>query len=353
MDVSGEFLRPEFAFEREFGQFRNWWARDKRIVGNAFSLLIYLVSHDRNFRVTQKRAQGELGLGRDAFLVARRKLEQAGFLTVTEHRYAAGAVDENGRPIGGHRQVIFTLQDPEQPQNQADRHGENPNAENPLRASRPSKCDVQSVNLDSSDSPSPHGAEESMASAGNPTQAFPSLKEDQPQEDQQSSSSRDAGRFAAASCQCASDEEDGLDGYVEGTATLFRELHHRLDLRRLLEKLGTDRRLNICAIDLERAAAEVIGRSARPVGDPVAYLATAISREPGRWAKVQQAEEAVVSATPSAKRPPTIAECDAAGHRWIGSWNECCAICGAERDGWRDQRDLEGGVRSARESAFK
>jgi hypothetical protein len=111
MSTNSEFLRPALAFEREFGQFRNWWARDKRIVGNAFSLLIYLLSHERSFRITQAKAQRDLALGRDAFLVARRKLEDAGFLTVTEYRYPAGAVDYQGRPIGGHRRMVYTLQD--------------------------------------------------------------------------------------------------------------------------------------------------------------------------------------------------------------------------------------------------
>lgn len=127
--------------------------------------------------------------------------------------------------------------------------------------------------------------------------------------------------------------------YDEDTATLFRGLHHRLDLRRLLDRLCSDQRLQVQVIDLERAAAEVIGRSARPVGDPVAYLATAIAREPGRWVRSELTSSPNGTKQALQGRPPTMTECDATGHHWIGLWNEFCAACGAERDGWRDQRD--------------
>jgi hypothetical protein len=349
MDISGEFLRPEFAFEREFGQFRNWWARDKRIVGNAFSLLIYLISHDRNYRVTQKTAQQDLGLGRDAFLVARRKLERAGFLTVTEHRYPAGSFSRNGQPIGGHRQMIFTLQDPDPPANPSQQDIAKPSTENPRRP-----LTILSAPVDNSH-PGKPGVTESRAEqpippcTENPAQDFPPHIEDQSQENQKpsSSTSPNAHRGAATTDAALIDDED-FQHLDAGTATLFRELHHRLDLGRLLERLKDDARLNLRAIDFERAAADVIGHSARPVGDPVAYLATAIIREPGRWVRSELLDEATATRADQRGRPPTERECEARGHRWIGQWNEFCAACGAERDGWRDQRDSNEGANSSR-----
>lgn len=341
MDISGEFLRPELTFEREFGQFRNWWARDKRIVGNAFSLLVYLLSHDRNYRVTQKTAQRDLGLGRDAFLVARRKLEHAGFLTVTEHRYPAGTFSKSGRPIGGHRQVLFTLQDPPKPDEKIGKRSDRPKAENPLRPFVQPNSPVDNSHASEFRTPFLPAECPPLACAENPAQDFPPLKEDQGLEDQEPSSSLMSiprGDPIAADKEPIDDDQLRVL-YDEGTATLFRELHHRLDLRSLLSRLGSDRRLRIQALDLERAAAEVIGRSARPVGDPVAYLATAIIREPGRWARPELASGPSITKPFQQGRPPTMTECDASGHHWIGLWNEFCAACGAERDGWRDQRD--------------
>lgn len=342
MDVSGEFLRPEFAFDREFGQFRNWWARDKRIVGNAFSLLIYLVSHERAFRVTQKKAQSDLGLGRDAFLVARRKLENAGFLTVTEYRFPAGASDETGRPVGGHRRMLYTLQDPVQPEERPVRSTSGASADNPRRPVSPGSPPVDN-SVKAVNEPAAHAESSSdPASVEKPAQASPSLKEDQPKENHSSSSKQSTLADAHEAGEIDStDDDDFRMSFNEGTATLLRELHPRLDLRLLLDRLHTDPRLQTSKLDIEQAACDVIGAAARPVGDPIAYLATAINREPGRWVQAHflESERPPTSSHQGLGRPPTTAECEASGHRWIGQWHEFCAACGSERPDWRAERD--------------
>lgn len=113
MAAESEFVRPELTFEREFGQFRNWWTRDRRVVGNPLSIYLYLLSHRRDYTITQARAQRDLGLGKDAFLAARRRLESAGYLSAETMRWPAGATDDTGRKVGGQpRKLVFHVLDP-------------------------------------------------------------------------------------------------------------------------------------------------------------------------------------------------------------------------------------------------
>jgi len=348
MAIDSEFVRPSIPFEKEFGQFRNWWARDKRIVGNAFSLLMYLLSHERSFRVTQRKAQADLGLGRDAFLGARRRLEGAGFLTLEEVRFPAGHTDREGNPIGGHRRLVFTLQDPPEPNEIVATTGVEASADNPRRLPDEGRDPVDNSQLgqESSDKVA-ENAPTDEACAGNPTQAFPRLKEDQVKENQSSSSDVVADPVDEPAADREKDDDDDFDaiagGFGEGTATLLRELHPGLDLRQLVKRLRTDQRLNVAAIDLEVAATDIVTSASGRIGNPVAYVATSILREPGRWVRAElldpEPEQSARRAPDRGSRPPTAAECAAAGHQFIGPWRECCAGCGDERPGWRDDRD--------------
>lgn len=307
-DSNAEFERPQYAFEREFGQFRNWWARDKRIVGNAFSLLLYLVSHDRGYRITQRKAQSDLGLGKDAFLVARRRLETAGYLTVTEQRFPAGTVNAAGKPIGGHRHVVYVLQDPLPPAEQA-------SAENPLRPARTRPA---------TKSPDPVQPLGGKAAAANPTQGIPPLKKINQTKDQSSSASTATPRT-----------DDDQWNISEGTKTLLRELHPSLDALALVSTLTKTGLSDPKSLDLEAAASEILGRSSGPVLNPTAYVAKAICRDPQRWRSHPRSDHAQTRRL----RPPTLTECSTSGHNWTGAWRECCASCGEERPGWRDDRD--------------
>lgn len=113
--LQGEFLRDELAIDREFSQVRNWWVRYPKIVGNPLSIYLFIRSHSVGYRLTQASVRDKLGLGKDAFLKARRTLEEAGFLEVVQFVYPAGSRDAEGRAIGGHRLTQFRLMDPAMP----------------------------------------------------------------------------------------------------------------------------------------------------------------------------------------------------------------------------------------------
>jgi len=319
--TEAEFIRPEFDFESEFAQFRNWWARDPRIVGNAFSLMLYLVTHRRTYRITQSRAQQDLGLGKDAFRAARRKLESAGFLRVEEHRHPAGTVDAAGQSIAGHRRVLLILLDPPQPDSASDG-----GAADTLAGFPPPLFEA----WDESDSPSLHGTASGAVSAADhvgsssqaePSTVLPPLKEHQSPEHQSSSTS-------------------------PGLELAAQALHPRLSLvavERWLAKHAPS--VDVAAVDVLAASVDAIHGSSRPVGDPVAYVGRSIAREPRRWpANVGESDDGNL-APPGPRRignrPPTVAECSADGHRFVGTFREVCGTCGEERPDWRKDRDRE------------
>lgn len=404
VSIESEFVRPQLTFETEFGQYRNWWARDTRIGGNAFTILMYLLSHKQDFRITQSKAQMDLELGRDAFLAARRRLENAGFLKVHEHRYPAGTVTADGRAIGGQRRIVFELLDPEAPEKLrrpstnsqpglsapvANVTSESPHeywdeasADYPLRlsdevdevpgeasADNPLRLSDDQFGTDS-DAPLdevPDGAldgsvsdgfvsEDSesgaKATAGNPALGFPRLKEDQVKKTKSSSSDVSASTTAVVS---PPDDDEDVVVIDRGLETLLAELHPRLDVHRLVSRLGRDYpALALHTLDLGLAASEIVTGASRRIGDPVAYVATSIIAEPGRWVKTGLLDEPASIDDPFParrelpRRPPTAAECAEAGHQWFGLWMEACRVCGGEREGWREDRD---GQTSGKESA--
>lgn len=146
------------------------------------------------------------------------------------------------------------------------------------------------------------------------------------------------------------EEASGLGWFDQGVATLLAELDPRLDLRLLVGKLRRDRPgIRVESLDLELAASDVLSSAARRVHDPVAYVAKSILSEPHRWVRTLAfdartstpglASDVTERAQHTARRPPTIQECAASGHRWVGQFRESCVACGEERPGWRQDRD--------------
>jgi len=326
MAAESEFVRPELTFEREFGQYRNWWTRDRRVVGNALSIYLYLLSHRRDYAITQARAQRDLGLGKDAFLAARRRLESAGYLRAETVRWPAGSVDEAGKKIGGQpRKLVFHVLDPEPA---ADHHGDQAKEENPTTA-RPSILRVGEPHESRSGQPSAHRtdgdllkaisqggipahgtAEVRSSAAGQPTTGHPALKKDHSQEhpSRRTSSSRPSNA-AAPTSECADE-----------TAELLRQLHPRLDRSRLENKLLELRSAGLLhagvqMIDLFQASSAILSRARATVVDPVAFVAAGIEASPYEWLPATDHRDS------SAPRETTNAICAVKGHLW-------------ERHGW-------------------
>lgn len=105
--ISAQIVRPRLEFERQFGQYRNWWVRDPRICGNALSIYLFMLSHDAGYHVTQTEARNTLGLGERAWTSAKKALLEAGFLTEVRDRFPAE------HPRGLQRRFRLFLQDPE------------------------------------------------------------------------------------------------------------------------------------------------------------------------------------------------------------------------------------------------
>lgn len=106
-------VRPRLAFEREFGQHRNWWVRDPRICGNPVSIYLFLLSHEEGRQLSQIEARTQLGLGERAWVTAKKALLETGFLVEVRDRYPDGYVDAAGNPRGRQRRFRLFLQDPE------------------------------------------------------------------------------------------------------------------------------------------------------------------------------------------------------------------------------------------------
>lgn len=105
-------FRPRLAFEREFGQHRNWWVRGEALSGNAVKILLALLSHDQAHEINQTAVQKAMGLGQSAWRSAKEDLMRAGFLIEVRDRYPASARRADGSPCGGQKRFRLLLQDP-------------------------------------------------------------------------------------------------------------------------------------------------------------------------------------------------------------------------------------------------
>jgi hypothetical protein len=105
-----------------------------------------------------------------------------------------------------------------------------------------------------------------------------------------------------------------------GIEVSLHELDARLNLSEILRRLS-DAGVNGERVDVPAAAAFVLSAAVRPVGDPSAYVAAAIIREPARW--------------PWHALPST---CELQGHRYLDEFRMQCVRCHEERPGWREER---------------
>lgn len=312
------FIRRPVPITNDFGMHRNWWVRNARLSGNPISIYLYLLSHDERYEITPRRVMRDLGLGRTAFTSARRILEEMGFLRTETVRQPAGSRDPEGRSIAG--QVVridFILDDPPGPPHgplvQAARQGTGFVHQLDLTAAIPAnpRIAADARNLTSADQTSAHPAAVDLHAATLTAGSVP-FKENQDQENQQE------------------ENQDDDDDDARRDAAL-RAIDPRLSLDILTDALSrTDPGLAYDAAILVRASGDILRRATRLVGDPAAYIAQSIAREPARW----------LTPKTSPTRPATgVRDCNALGHRYVGEWQEICARCGTERAGWRDDRD--------------
>ena len=334
MAIESEFIRTPLAFEREFGSYRNWWVRNARLSGRPISLLLYLLSHDVQFKISRAGILADLGWDKNMYLRTRRVLEEMGFLVAHEYRHAAGTRDAQGKPIGGHRYITFELADPAEPAKvrvKASAHIESRPFPAPIAVFGPAEqtsLDAALITYSERESAEP--------SAQNPGQALVPLKEDQSLKENKSSSDvvvhspEPSPRVSAARAAEDDFSLSGLSTAIDDVAAAqLAALHPELTMPGLVARLlggGVFTAEAIRAIDLVRAADEILAASKRAVWRPADYIAAALEREPFRWLR----SVAAVAGTGG---------CAELGHRWIGPWNEACARCDEEREGWRDDRD--------------
>lgn len=311
------FIRRPVPITNDFGMHRNWWVRNAQLTGNPLSIYLYLLSHDERYEITPRRVMRDLGLGRTAFTSARRVLEEMGFLRTETVRHPAGARDHDGRSIAG--QVVridFILDDPPGPPNGPIAHlaGQDAGFVHQLNLTPAIPADpaiaADARNLTTAQQTPAHPAAADLHAATLTAGSAP-LRENQDQEDQQEENQDD-------------DDDARLDASLHA-------IDPRLDLATLTTALNRFAPGLAYEPDrMVRASAHILRRATRLVGDPAAYIAQSIAREPARWL------------TPRTARPATEAGargCSDLGHRYVGEWNEICARCGTERPGWRDDRD--------------
>jgi len=186
------------------------------------------------------------------------------------------------------------------------------------------------------------------ATAGNPAPGHPPVKEPSLKED--FSSSRPSDEEATQSAEWPD----------AATAAALLAIHPRLDVVSLARRIRRVSAFALTDLDLTAAAADVLPAAARPVGDPAAYLATAILAEPERWVRTtpingagsesgrRSMSDPAAPAARAPRRPPTLRECADSGHRWHGEFEEVCLACGRERPGWRDDRDRANAAQATR-----
>lgn len=342
----GRFINAPLASDDEYQRVPNEWVRDTAIIGNALSILLYVRSHHESFDLTLEYTRRHMGLGRDAFLRARRQLESGGYLEVIRRRHPAGARDPlTGKSIGG--AVIgldFVTRDPRERKKPAiPKPVDNvpkPNDGKPALGSKLSTGAAKMLVKPKDGKPA-----EGLPAAGNQASDYLHLKEDKLKEDKSSSSSSsssdgvaiDEVQMTGVGTLPENEDDSGqLTMAVEpGLAKALREVHSRLDVSLLLSRLA-DHGIDPLVLNLVLAATEAIFASPRPVGDPVAYLVGAIRREPYRW--IKQA-----GGSGNEHWGPVVLGCDAGVHLYgtprSDPWQMVCLRCGEERDGWREQRD--------------
>lgn len=167
-----------------------------------------------------------------------------------------------------------------------------------------------------------------------------------PQENPQSSSNDipatvEPPTSSEAPAAPADDDEGSLSRFVvtPALANLLREVHPRLDAELLARRLA--RRVRVNTIDLERAAVEIVAASTRAIGDPVAYVASSIEKEPGRWVR----PELLLPGNPST--PVVVHRTDAQERADVRS----ARARGLVDKGWPESLPLDPDARAALDAA--
>lgn len=328
-----QIVRPRLAFEREFGQHRNWWVRDPRLAGNPLTVLLYLLSHDPNRMPTQGEARKELELGVAAWQSAKRRLIEAGFLVEIRDRFPRNFVDVDGRHRGAQKRYRLFIQDPvpgvavtvdeavielDEPYEEYLKAVEDPGCG--LSAPETKTPDRSGCGLSASPgADNPHPKDNPHPFKEEKTGWLVGLQDSLNQPTNQTVSAREVD----------AELEAVAPGYGLTVAGIARELGGRVDLS---------------AIDLVWAAEETVGRARTPIRtSPAAYVAAVIARKPDAWPVGQRPAPWSPPSKSKAARDRDIegAEACARGeHDWgPASWREIdrghCVrgTCGQSRRG--------------------
>lgn len=364
-------VRPRLAFEREFGQYRNWWARDPRIAGNPLTILLNLLSHDPQRMPTQLEARKSLGLGVHAWQSGKKALLECGFLVEVRDRYPLSHVDAEGRPKGGQRRFRLFLQDPEQgvslPASEAVIELNEPYEEylDSLEAQRAAAETRESKPLIGASADYPH-TEDYSSTAENPhTEDYPHT-EDNPQSfigrenwigqegldrsfqsvhsgPGEGAGARDVGAPSAPALLTPDRSERPSAPDADRVDPELRAIHPTLSVQALREELGG--RVDLATIDLVRASREILGRATQDLTYAPSYVAVAIAKTPSRYLHSRTPYQASVKSKPAAESALRRAQqvssreaCAAGDHDWgPESWGEASRShcirpdCGASR----------------------
>lgn len=335
------FFRKKFHFEREFGQHRNWWVRDPRIAGNPLTIYLYLLSHDPDRIPSQSEAMKHLGLGKDAWGLAKRKLMQAGFLLEIRDRFPAGFRDQSGKPKGGQKRYRLELLDPEEGTTFAleqmiieldipiEEYEKTPDQ---------SQCGFSGSGSNSSTS-YPQGQEKPLirTSAGKPAAAGATVAEPAVligrEEDRKEGliyTSSPSSPVGDAGAREGSPDISGLDEQLA-------QIHETLSVANLERELAG--RLPLEGIDVVAACSWILGRRKEALRWAPAYVATALLQNPERWSKssasFQPPTGPVVSSAVERDRDMRAA-CERGEHDWGPDvWREIdrayCMTCAVSR----------------------
>ena len=324
-----QIIRPRLAFEREFGQHRNWWVRDSRIAGNPLSILLYLLSHDPSRMPSQTEARKELDLGVSAWQAAKRRLLEAGFLVEIRDRYPRNYVDSTGHPRGGQKRYRLFLQDPEPGYSATPAEAlielDEPYEEY-AEAMQPGRCGKsapvgKTPDGDGCGKSAPRGAENPHPK-GNP----------HPLEEEKTGWLVGS---ASSSNQPTNQTVSARDAELDAE---LAALHPGLRLSMADIRREVAGRVDLAGIDVVQAVRDVVLRTAargQPVRNPAALVGSVIARNPSSWLLGAPPASSFIPEGDAHPRSPAV-EC-AAGNHWWGSesWAEIdranCVHCGLAR----------------------
>ncbi|NLA64676.1 MAG: hypothetical protein GX862_01845 [Leucobacter sp.] len=286
MSMDTQIIRPRLAFEREFGQHRNWWVRGgSGLTGNAVLVLLSLMSHDQGHGLTQTEVSAELGLGQSAWRAAKENLMRHGFLIEIRDRYPQGARRANGQPCGGQKRFRLVLQDPPQ-------GTEMPLDEAIIQSDTPVDLDIktpgQSHSRKSRVEP-PATLENQEWSTKPQVRATLDNQESEPATlDYQESfigrekDRKDRNSYKNPSIQSIPDT--GARKILTGDDSLDEQLakvHPTLTVANLKSELAG--RVDLAEIDVVAAARWILGRAKSSITWAPAYVAKSIVQTPERW----------------------------------------------------------------------